>query len=164
MASDNGDVRNGRGSNDPEGISINEIVSSTGSFNRSPYHGSRGSRSNTGSSFASSLLAPASHNEPGGMPLDTTAYLANGTPLLMGFHEQQQQQRQMVPYSPSGVVSIDPPSTGSRSGNEYTGLSISSASSSISRDPPNSTARGLERASHQISATLGEIRAMETIS
>ena len=130
MASDNGDVRNGRG-DDPDGISINEIVSSTGSFNRSPYHGSRGSRSNTGSSFASSLLAPASHNEPGGMPLDTTAYLANGTPLVMEFHEQQQQQRQMVPYSPSGVVSIDPPSERSsrRTGNEYTsGVSISSLS------------------------------------
>ena len=164
MASGNGDVPNGRGSSDPEGISINEITSSQGSF-RSPYYGG-GPYSNAGSSFASSLLAPASLNELEGISLET-GYLARGTPLLMESHEQQQQQQQMVPYSPSAVVSVDPPSerTSRRNGNEYStrneDIGFSSSSSTISRDPPNSTACGFERTAHQISATLGEIRAME---
>ena len=157
MASGNGDVPIGRGSSDPEGASIDEIIaSSQGSFRSSSYYGG-GPYSNMGSSFASSLLAPASLNEPRGMPLNT-AYLAHRTPLLMESHEQQQQQQQMVPYSPSGIVSVDPPSESRRTGNEYTsGLSVSSAS----RDPPH-CARELEHTGHQISATIGEIRAMET--
>ena len=131
MASGNGDVPIGRGSSDPEGASINEIVaSSQGSFRSSSFYGG-GPYSNMGSSFASSLLAPASLNEPGDVSPNTAARLARETPLLMGSYEQQQQQQQMVPYSPSGVVSIDPPSERSsrRTGNEYTsGVSISSLS------------------------------------
>jgi hypothetical protein len=43
-------------------------------------------------SFTSSLPAPASQYELGGMLLDT-AYLAGGTPLVMESHKQQQQQQ-----------------------------------------------------------------------